>query len=117
MPLTWFTFFALMFFTSSVNTRKLAAVRMERAVVHERHAEALDRPDGEQERRERKLAARADDLSGRRGEAHDDKADERARKAAGDRPLAPDLLRDRPGCGKADNGGDAAEDCEDHCSA
>ena len=28
-PLTWSTFFALMFFTSSVNTRKLAAVRME----------------------------------------------------------------------------------------
>ena len=85
--------------------------------MHERHAEALDRPDGEQERRERKLAARADNLSGRRGEAHDDKADERARKAAGDRPLAPDLLRDRPGCGKADNGGDAAEDREDHRGA
>ena len=89
----------------------------ERAVVHKRHAEALDRPDDEQQRRERKLAARADDLSGGRGKAHDDETDERARKAAGDRPLAADLLGDRSGGGKADDGGETAEDREDHRGA
>ena len=85
--------------------------------MHQRHAEALDRPHRVERHGERVFAVRADGDAGRRHKGHEHQRDEGDEQAAGDSPLAADLLGDAAGDRKADDRSQAAGDGKHHRGA
>ena len=85
--------------------------------MHQRHAEALDRPYREEKAREGILAVNTGDSAGGSYEGHYYQRYEGNHEAGGDGPFAADLVRDAAGDAKTDDRRKAADNREEHGGA